>query len=262
MSTSDKENQHHQDAYTVVERLPRRSMPLIPMVIILAIFITLTYLFKNYFSTVSVINIATVVENKFANQQSGVVNAQAGIHELIAKGRIDEVKIRILDTDREILNAVVNGMTPIMLAASKGHMDLIDILFTQGADPNKRGAMQRTALQYACENNHIEVARKLLGYGADIDAYDTGKLTPLVMAADRGYTELGLMLIEKGANVNIQHIEGWTALIDAAARNDIKLVGALLNAGADKNLVASNGLKAIDYARKHGFKDIERILSN
>lgn len=81
-------------------------------------------------------------------------------------------------------------MTPIMLAASRGNVEIIDLLFTQGADPNKRGSMQRTALQYAAEKNRIEAAERLLAYGADIDAHDNGRLTPLIMAASRGYTNI------------------------------------------------------------------------
>lgn len=81
------------------------------------------------------------------------------------------------------------------------------------------------------------------------------------MAANRGYTELGLLLIEKGADVNIQHSAGWAALIDATARNDVKLVKALLRVGANKNLKTNNGLKAIDYARQYGFKNLEKILN-
>ena len=186
--------------------------------------------------------------------------ASLSIHDLVKQNLVNEIKKQISSIDKTRLNEVVNGMTPIMLAASQGNVEIIDLLFTQGADPNKRGSMQRTALQYATEKNHIEAAKRLLAYGADIDAYDNGRLTPLVMAASRGYTDLALLYIQKGADVNIQHVDGWTALIDATAHGEIRLVQALLDAGADKELKAKNGLKAIDYANQYGFKKIAKIL--
>jgi ankyrin repeat protein len=184
----------------------------------------------------------------------------ANIHQLVSAGNIEEIKSQLLLIDEQEINKVVGGMTPIMLAASMGKTEIIDLLFTQGADPNKRGSMKRTALQYVTEKNHIESAKRLLSYGADIDAYDNGRLTPLTMAASRGHTELGLIFINKGADVNIQHSQGWTALIDAVAHDNIKLAKALLKAGANKDLKGKDGLKAIDYARQYGHKRMVKLL--
>jgi ankyrin repeat protein len=149
-----------------------------------------------------------------------------------------------------------------MLAASLGNVEIIDFLFTQGADPNKRGSMQRTASQYATAKNHIAAAKRLLAYGANVDARDNGHITPLIMAADRGYTELALIYISKGAKVNSQHSQGWTALIEAVIRNNPALAKALPKAGADKELVTKDSMRAIDYARQYGHKELLAILEN
>lgn len=76
---------------------------------------------------------------------------QTGIHQLIIHSKTDDVRNMLLSLDKQELNSVEKGMTPIMLAASKGNVEIIDLLFVHGADPNKRGGAKRTALQYATE---------------------------------------------------------------------------------------------------------------
>ncbi len=267
MSGNDEELRRMVERYDdepdlVVNRQSKSNGSIVSFIIL---FLGLYFLFNFYSENKAVVQSFTQsITSKVAIPEKLIPKAVSqkttSLHQIIHSGNTDEVK-QALISDKETINEVVNGMTPIMLAASKGNVEMIDLLFTQGADPNKRGSMKRTALQYAAEKNHLEASKRLLAYGADIDAYDNGKLTPLIMAANRGYTELGLLLIEKGADVDIQHIEGWTALIDATAKNDVKLVIALLKAGADKDLKAKNGLKAIDYARQYGFKNLEVILS-
>ncbi|MFT5134714.1 MAG: ankyrin repeat protein [Gammaproteobacteria bacterium] len=246
----------NEDLVSVVERNPRSKFPTSILFVFCAIFLLLSYFYKKN------TEVDTVAQATYSSSEKLIDAPDVfDIHHLISNGRVDEFKQKILSVDREAINEVVGGMTPIMLAASAGNIEIIDLLFTQGADPNIRGSAERTALQYATERNHIDAAKRLLAYGADIDAYDNGGLTPLIMASNRGYTELGLWYIDKGANVNNQHNEGWTALIDAAVRDDAVLVEALLAAGADKNLATNKGLKAIDYARQYGHKTMVNILS-
>ncbi|NOG61753.1 MAG: ankyrin repeat domain-containing protein [Proteobacteria bacterium] len=245
----------------VVDRQSQTSFSILPIVIAVFVVYLLFNLFSESKSTVQSFtdSVSSKVE-KFEEKVLKSRSNETSLHQLVTNGKVEEIK-RQLFLDKGNINDVVNGMTPIMLAASYGNVEIIDLLFTQGADPNKRGSMERTALQYAAEKNHIEVAKRLLAYGADIDAYDNGRLTPLIMAASRGYTELGLLFVEKGADVNIQHVDGWTALIDATAHGDVKFVKALLKAGADKELSAKNGKKALDYAKEYGFENMVKILS-
>ena len=249
-----------QQADLIVERHPRNKLPVLPIAVICFLIVAYYYVTQiEHSSSVSEENRSSIKLEE--DNVKKPPTKQTNIHQLIADGNMIAVQEQLDEMDIKQLNQVVNGMTPIMLAAAKGHVEMIDLLFTQGADPNKRGSMQRTALQYATDKNHIEAAQRLLAYGADIDAYDNGKLTALVMAANRGYSELALYLVEKGADVNIPQVDGWTALINAAAHNDEKLVKALLKAGAEREHKANNGKKAMDYAREYGFANMVKILS-
>lgn len=263
MSKDDEEiisEQFVVDDDFIIERYPRSKLPLFPVIILIVIFISYYYV-SSYQESVQVSN-DLVPQIEPSNPVDIETQPHStNLHELISNGTYEEIAEQLYQVDKVSINKVIGGMTPIMLAAARGSVEIIDLLFTQGADPNKRGSAERTALQYAVEKNHVDVAKRLLDYGADIDAFDNGRLTPLIMTADRGFTDLALILLEKGADPNIQHSQGWTALIDAARNGDEKLVTALINAGAEKDIAMKNGMKARDMAKRNGHSDIVNILA-
>ena len=53
------------------------------------------------------------------------------------------------------------GMTPLMMAASVGHVEAIDLLLARGADAKLADAKSRTALDWAVQNEHQAAAARL-----------------------------------------------------------------------------------------------------
>ena len=182
-------------------------------------------------------------------------------YQATARGDLDRMKAMISQLQPSEINAVTNGMTPIMKASSLGKDEMVIFLIEHGANPNKRGSSQRTALQYAAERNRLSVAKILLENGADINGVDNSNLSPLIMAADRRYHDFAMYLIDQGADVNIQHKKGWTALIDASVSGDVKLVKRLLKEGADVNARTSNGWTALEYAKHNKRYDVIPLLT-
>lgn len=179
---------------------------------------------------------------------------------IISKGNAVELARILSSIPESNLNQVSNGMTPLMTVASRGEVEMVNLLLVRGADPNTRGSSSRTALQYAVEKNRIQVAELLLNFGADINGYDNNQLTPLIMAADRNHQQLALLLIDREADVNIQHKQGYTALIDAARNGNRELVQRLLNAGADAGLRTKNGWDAEGIARHYQHFEVAELL--
>ena len=177
-------------------------------------------------------------------------------YQATARGDLSSMKAMISQLQPDDINAVTNGMTPIMKASSLGKDEMVIFLLEHDADPNKRGSSQRTALQYAAERNRLSVAKILLKNGADINGVDSSNLSPLIMAADRRYHDFAMYLIDQGADVNIQHVQGWTALIDASVSGDAELVKRLLKEGADVNAKTSNGWTALEYAKHNKRYDV------
>ena len=198
----------------------------------------------------------TIQKAKPQNVPKKSVSLVQQFYQATARGDLSTMRSIISQLQPHEINTVTQGMTPIMKASSLGRDDIVMFLLQHGADPNKRGSSQRTALQYAAERNQITVAKLLITHGADINGVDNSNLSPLIMAADRRYHDFAMYLIDAGADVNIQHKQGWTALIDASVSGDLELVKRLLKEGADVHTKTPNGWTALDYAKHNKRYDV------
>lgn len=61
---------------------------------------------------------------------------------------------------------------PLMLAAAKGHDDVVRRLLFLGADVNLRDYRGATAVHLTCKKGHVATLRLLLNAGAAIDLHD------------------------------------------------------------------------------------------
>jgi uncharacterized protein len=104
--------------------------------------------------------------------------------------------------------------SPLMLAALKGHTELVKKLIERNADVNKTGW---TPLHYAATNGHLAIIELLLENHAYIDAESPNGTTPLMMAAHYGSPDAVKLLLEAGADPQLKNQLGLTA-IDFAQR--------------------------------------------
>lgn len=77
-----------------------------------------------------------------------------------AAARHREVAEMLLDHGADV-EACEHGFTPLHSAAHNGDLDLTELLLVCGADPVRRTADGRTALDLALEAGHAEVAERL-----------------------------------------------------------------------------------------------------
>ncbi|MFW5802050.1 MAG: ankyrin repeat domain-containing protein [Spirochaeta sp.] len=113
-----------------------------------------------------------------------------------------------------------------------GQAELVQMLLDNGADPEERDIMDRTALHHAAR--HYRVVRVLVEANADPNARDRFDNTPLHMATI-DYDSVRL-LIEAGADVNAQNSINRTpldiALRQGTSRRNREIVRLLIEAGA------------------------------
>lgn len=122
------------------------------------------------------------------------------------------------------------GRTPLAVAVTAGHTDVVRTLLAAGADPD--GATGTPPLALCLEPG---VAAVLLDAGASPSARDHG-VPVLVRAAGHGRAAVVGILIAAGAHAPELDSSGRNALHHAAATDSAATVQRLLDAGTDPSL--------------------------
>ncbi|EMS66282.1 Ankyrin-3 [Triticum urartu] len=121
--------------------------------------------------------------------------------------------------------------TLLHLAARKGKADICSYLISEvGIDVNAAYGKGQTALKIATDKSHMETVECLLNNGADPSVLNIGP-TILCMAAKFGRLGIMKLLLDKGVNVDAKGFEG-TALACAARCRQICAVKFLIEHGA------------------------------
>ena len=117
-------------------------------------------------------------------------------------------------TDVEWHNA--KGESPLMIASFKGYKDLVRKLIARDAAVNKTGW---TPLHYAATKGNVEIIEILLDENAYIDAESPNKTTPLMMAAMYGSLPAVKALLQAGADPTLRNELGLSAVEFAQRAN-------------------------------------------
>jgi ankyrin repeat protein len=173
-------------------------------------------------------------------------------------------------------------LTPLMLAAREGDLEMARLLVGAKADVNAVAGDGKTALAMAVFNGNYDVASFLVDNKADVNRADAQRFTPLFWAVDRRNMEtapnfpwmvtVDLMplirkLLDAGANPNAlvnntprarmregsPRIVFATALMRAAFAADLELVNLLLERGADPKIVSKDNETMLSAAAGLGF---------
>ena len=106
--------------------------------------------------------------------------------------------------------------TPLQLAASQGHLDVVTVLLAAGS--NLHAAMehsQETALHLAVKSGNLEVVQFLLEKGADLEAETITSETPLLIALEERHEPVIELLISSGAQLRGISVENQLCVLKA-----------------------------------------------
>ncbi|KAM5153018.1 ankyrin repeat and SAM domain-containing protein 4B [Mantella aurantiaca] len=117
-------------------------------------------------------------------------------HQAAIDGYLDILKEA---TRKDINTTDGDGMTPLLLAAYHGHMDVLEVVCNRGGDPNKSDIWGNTPLHHAAEKGHANCVAFLVNFGANIYSLDNNHHSPLDVANLKGRTDC-VMILDEAAN--------------------------------------------------------------
>lgn len=113
-----------------------------------------------------------------------------------------------------------------------GHLGVIKLLVSHGANVNFRTDTDSTPLRAACFDGRLDIVEYLVRHGADINLANAFNNTCLMISAYKGHTDVVEFLLSNGANPNEQAKCGASALHYAAECGHTEICRLLLDHNA------------------------------
>lgn len=188
------------------------------------------------------------------------------LHAAVNKQHADTLLL-LLERGADVEFRSSNGQTPLYLASSRGHTNIVQSLISHSADLNAEcddiyGPWQVvwTPLLVATRNGRLEVVRVLLESGADMNHQDNLSKSLIHLALRHPSTDLAKLLLSSGANPNALDRWGNTALHDASSSGQIRFIKLFLLHGANVNSSNKSGWTPLHYAARGGHLRVARLL--
>ncbi|KAL2898579.1 Potassium channel SKOR [Bienertia sinuspersici] len=169
-------------------------------------------------------------------------------------GELNQLK-NSLNAGADLKKTDYNGRSPMHIAASRGHVDIVRFLIQEGADVNEPGARIyiKDVGPFLCTvvlSEDVEYLKRLLSNGVDPNSRDYDHRTPLHVACSQGLYLMAKPLVEAGAHVLLKDRWGNTPLDEAWTTGHKNLIKLLEDAkSAQLSLPSAHGEEMLD--RKH-----------
>jgi ankyrin repeat protein len=171
----------------------------------------------------------------------------------------------LLEAGADPKNASDNGWTALMLAATYGSAEIVDVLIEAGSDVNacdkNCGGQPVLVWAVGTGKESTRKLRSLLKAGADKNRTSSRENNALMQAARIGDLPAVELLLQEGLRPSHRDMDGETPLI-AAARcyANANVMKALVKAGADVNAADLKGMTALMYAAEDAKVDAVKTL--
>ncbi|KAH9767234.1 ank rep region domain-containing protein [Citrus sinensis] len=144
----------------------------------------------------------------------------------------------------EVLEVLQRGEA-VLTAARRGELEGLESLLDKGASTNYCDQYGLTPLHIAAIKGHKHVVLLLIEFGADVECQDNEGHAPLHLAVEGGSIETVEVLLDNGANANARSRSGATPLYMAQAMGYDGISQLLMNRGASASLPQSSMLATV-----------------
>ncbi|XP_065808829.1 uveal autoantigen with coiled-coil domains and ankyrin repeats protein isoform X4 [Labrus bergylta] len=157
----------------------------------------------------------------------------------------------------------VEGRSAFHLAATRGHLECLNLILGHSVDITGTDATGKNALHLACRNGHSLCVQKLLQHNCPVGNVDLQGRTALHDAVMAGCSSSVKLLCDSGASVNASDFDGRTPLVLATQMCHPRICQLLLERGADITTRDKQNKTALILGCEFGCKDaVEVLLKN
>ncbi|XP_072462476.1 ankyrin repeat and death domain-containing protein 1B isoform X2 [Notamacropus eugenii] len=165
-----------------------------------------------------------------ADQKAKTQDGMTILHFAAQNNNMRIVEYLIQDLHLEDLNQQdEKGRKPFLLAAEKGHVEMIEKLIMLNLFTSEKDKEGNTALHLAAKHGHISVVEVLITQWQEINEPNEDGETPFFLAVAGGHKECSKLLLDAGSDVNIPNNNNITALQIATQNGHVPLVTFLLS---------------------------------
>ncbi|KAJ3567559.1 hypothetical protein NPX13_g6723 [Xylaria arbuscula] len=195
---------------------------------------------------------AQVLIERGANLRAKDDNELGSLHLAIRNG--DEKVARLLikygaDVEAQTAN---DGLTPLIMAADLGYLEIVCILLESGAPVNSKDRRSWSALHHAAYRGWNGVVEELLSHGADPTSEADDRIRPLTLASNGGHRNIEVLLAGRTHITRTSQAQLPTLLVRAAGSGNLAELTRLLMKGVDINATDPNGQTALSKAAENG----------
>lgn len=178
----------------------------------------------------------------------------------VERGEVDKVaavlnKKGIIPTKLD-----VEGRSAFHLAATRGHLDCLNLILGHNVDITATDAAGKNALHLASRNGHSLCVQKLLQHNCPVGNVDLQGRTALHDAVMAGCSSSVKLLCDSGATVNTTDFDGRTPLVLATQMCHPRICQLLLERGADITIRDKQNKTALILGCEYGCKDAVEVL--
>ncbi|KAM3877221.1 uveal autoantigen with coiled-coil domains and ankyrin repeats protein [Diretmus argenteus] len=178
----------------------------------------------------------------------------------VERGEVDKVAAVLSKKGIIPTKLDVEGRSAFHLAATRGHLDCLNLILGHNVDVTASDATGKNALHLASRNGQSLCVQKLLQHNCPVGNVDLQGRTALHDAVMAGCSSSVKLLCDSGASVNISDFDGRTPLVLATQMCHPRICQLLLERGADITVRDKQNKTALILGCEYGCKDAVEVL--